>query len=633
VSLRIEAPDVRVFVGGVESPNVHCLNATLGAGAQTLPRALLEIQPPTRHTGRRRLLDMEFASFNQAEVEVMVGGQVVHWGKALAQAVNLDESGDVVRVVSRMDEHHFGRQLYRTFFYDPLTRETVGHALPTVFNPDWDGRTVGNMSTQRDKANKSSLFEHESIETLPAFSFHGSVPQYWTLPEAVYYLCFALNTAQKYVLNPTLAELKALLPASPAMLRNHECRVGEYLPALLDEILAPFGYGWTVTYLSRGRRKLRFFQRSASPPNDLHLQTPGATLNMKNSNLERMAMTADAANRSFNAVTVFGDHVQIESTFELVKGWEDDLDTTEHGDLTKNEEGWFDNPERRNVWRNWVLNEAGDYNKTRPEIKKAYDLSALAHPYPYLPRRRKFESAITLDSDKSPKGNAGGIYVEWWDNQFTEGADGVETQVGWRPIEDLGPESRQVRVLERECGIFFDGVEIPYEIVAQGANAKVRVTATIELDYRAEVQVTRWPASLLKDLKEEIFDCATKFKVRKRHFTSRWVGSGLETSEVDNTADMRVFANQLLDGWNLATIDGTFTLTGVEFDYLSVIGSTISGISGRGVGFNVSPRGGHWPTVVGAVIRFDQQCVDFTVDTFRESGEVGAAGRRREERV
>jgi predicted secreted Zn-dependent protease len=68
----------------------------------------------------------------------------------------------------------------------------------------------------------------------------------------------------------------------------------------------------------------------------------------------------------------------------------------------------------------------------------------------------------------------------------------------------------------------------------------------------------------------------------------------------------------------VAQINGTATLCGIDYSYKSIIGQTISGIDGRKVGFNISPNGKRYPTVVGARIRFDAQQLDIVLDTFNE---------------
>lgn len=614
MTLHKEAPEVRVYVAGTYQPDWHPVEVTLGSGGSMLPQAVLEVQPMARDPGRLQLLDVQLAAFDQPSIEIIKGTQVLHWGRVLARPASLDgEDGDRIRLISRMDPHHFGQPLNQTWFWDPATRAPVPHSLPTVFNPEWDGKIIGNANLNGHPAWGTLLFVHPaSVETAEGAVYQRTTPFEWGLPEAAHYLCWALNAGQRFVRNPTLAEARAVLPNDRGVLRNHLCPAGAYLPQQLDRLLDSFGYGWKVEF-SRGSRKIHFFARGQGPPRMLRLQEPGSALDMTQSNVESNQLKADVADRAFNIVRVYGEYKLHEFTAELVKGWDPAYDNASDGDLQKHSNAWALIQEKENVWRKWVLNEAGDYNGLRPGITRPFDFRAIFAPDSFLRRRRKLEPCLTQQWDNTPMGHAGGVYIEWWD----AGGEGEPGQ--WVPIDTLSAEGRQVRILQRECGIYFDGLLPPAEIRDQASRAKVRITASVYSDTRSEVRIVRHPASLLSDFKEESVDVGSRFKIRKRHRSSRFVGTSRTVDETDDTPFMRNFASRLIDNWNLATLDGTVTLTGVDYIYRGMIGTTISGINGRNVDFNVAPPGlpVRYPTVVGARINFEQQTTEITLDTFR----------------
>jgi hypothetical protein len=345
------------------------------------------------------------------------------------------------------------------------------------------------------------------------------------------------------------------------------------------------------------------------------MQSSGSKLDMNRTNVESLSVTADVSSKAFNSVTVFGETIHYEVTVELVKAWPKALDNVSWSSLDKNEDGWLADPRLQDVWRKWVLNEAGDYNNLRAEIRRPHDFSAVFGPY--LQRRRVFEPCITLNPDGSPKGNAGGVYVEYYVPGHSDLA-GNPVDAQWLPIDRIAAESRQISILDKECGIHFGGQTIPVEIARHFAAAKVRVTATIQSDTRANVTVLP-PASLLKTLKPYHFDVGRKFVIRKRHTSSRFHGVVANTSARDDTAPMTAFAAQLLDAWNTASIAGNATLTGVDFNYSRIIGQTLSGIDGRDVDFNVAPVGQLYPTVISCEIDIIGQQTDLTLDTFRDA--------------
>lgn len=596
-----------IYINGRLTPSAHCISCSFGAGRQGLPQAVIEVQPRGRQAGRRGFFNIAMARFRQATVEVRINGQTVHIGKAFAQAGGISSQADTSQIISRMDEHLFGLPLYYSYYYDRASNRINPYSLPTVFNPEFDGGVWYNRSSRRDRSGAGTFLHPQAAETATSRRWNRSTAQEWTLPEAVYYLCWSLNPRQTYVRNPTAANLAAVLNGSTGVLRNYEAPIGAFLPEQLDRLLDPFGYGWTVDMHGGRNNAIRVFRKGAGRGLVLRHQGPGATLNTAATNLESCSVTADVSNRAFNEVAVVGDYEQYEVTVELVRAWAKKYDEWDYPSLSKNDESWAGNKDLERVWRDWVLNEAGDYNGVRPEIKKPHDFGGVFGFNRYIQRRRKFKPCLTQNEDGSPKGNAGGVYVEWWDKYSNS----------WKPIDELGVEGRQVKILERECGIRFDGVEIPLELYEQREYAKVRVTATVESDKRLEVRQTAFPASLLTDLKAEVFDVGTKYKYRKRHESSRFADSYPKVDEVDDTPEAQRFANQLLASWNAATIDGTATLTGIAYSTAGVIGQTIAGVDGRGVSFNAAPVGNRFPTIVGCKISVQDQATTYTLDTFR----------------
>ncbi len=610
MSLRKEAPNVRVFVNGRENGNWQCLDVSVGSGANALPQATLELQPEGRSSGRRSLSGIQLARFPQETIEVVIGDRVVHWGKVFAQPATMDgRTGDRIRCVSRMDQHLFGDALNLAYFYDPRTRNTAGYTLPTVFNPDVDGRAKPNMSRRRDPRRNYRLFIHDqSTETSEAAEYNGSpTASYWTLDEAVFYLCWVLNPNQTNVLNPALGVLRGVISNDTSLLRNHTCPIGALLPEQLDRLLEPYGYSWTVDFIARGRRQIRVFERGQGVAVPLPLQAFDEILDVNASKVEELSLNPDVSSRAFNSLVLLGDYERYELTVELKRAWPEEYDERDLMDLEKNAEGWQNNTTLPNVWRKWVLNEAGDYNGTREDIGETpFNFQSLAASA-WLTRRRRFEPCLTLNDDGSPQGGAGGVFVEWYDVTAGE----------WYPVDMLGPEGRQVRILEKECGIYFDGALPPLEIMLQASGAKVRVTATVASDRRMSVELNRAGRSLLADAKEEVVDVGSKYKFRLRMPSSRFSRTAYRSSDANDENNLRRLGNKLLNSWNRANLDGTVTLTGVEFDPRSLVGFTVSGIPGRRVDFNVSPEGRQYPTIVGMRLRIESQQTDITLDTFR----------------
>lgn len=620
MTVHATAPDVQVFLDGVLSPHVQVLDVQLGAGGAHLPQATLEFQKPGRQP-KPKLENVKLCQFPQPEVEIVIAGNVVHWGKVLAQPATLDgRAGDQVQWVSRMDEHHFGEPLHQAVFYEPFGKKPARYALPLIFNPEWDGKISENMSSHEDKQKKFRLLSHPgSLETQLARDYHGTNALAWNLVQAVFTLCWVLNPEEQHVKNPSRSELQQILSEDDGLVRNHECRRGGWLPEQLDELLAPLGYGWTIQYEGRGRRRIRVYSRAEGRKRQLKHQKPGARLDLGKTNLEGLRLVADVAGKACNAVRIVGAPIVVEGTFYLKPAWDPLLDELLPDQLTKNDDGWFDNPAYADVWRKWVLNEAGDYCGPPTNYDDPHDFSVLFfdpdkddpndEKPPALARRRQFEACLTLQPDGSPQGHAGGVFIEFFDNDQQE----------WVPLDRIGPEGRQVRILEKECGIYFDGLTIPTEIRAQASlgEVRVRVTASVETDERAEVlEKADADKSLLKEPKELTLDLGGSFKRRRRDITSRFEGLIEKTSEIDDTKRMKELAKRVLEASNVASLAGTVTITGIDFDVSQVIGTTLQGIDGRNVDFNVSPVGQRYPTVVGCHLNVANQQLELVLENY-----------------
>lgn len=637
--LSVTAPQVDVYINGKLEPDVHLLSATLSAGARNLANAQIILEPTLRKKGRSRLLNQFLVEFEQAEVEVVIDGNfrsVVHWGKILSKDARLDEAGDGMIYTSRIDDQHFGVPLTVSYYWHPKESRVVAHDLPTVLNPDYDGKSAKNMATRRAPgAMRYRLLLHpDSTQTTTATTYNAAgKPGYWTLPEAVFYLCATLNRAQTYIKNPTLAELNAILPKSESLIRNHECRLGAYLPEQLDNLLEPLGFSWTVDFLARGNRKIRVFRRGKGRDNPLYLQPPGSVVDLNLSNLEQCTFKADVADRAFNQVTVLGDYEQYESTFLLVPAWEKKYDNRDVNDFQKNAEGWATTPALERVWRDWVLNEAGDYIGFRKKIQQAYNFDAIFGKGKWIPRRRKFEPCLTLNHDGSPKGHSSGVYVEWFDKI----GDGQ-----WHPIDDLAPEGRSIRVLERECGIRFDGLEVPRQIRAMVNHLDlplIRVTAVVRSDTRLKRVQSAYNAqnsskpipdrdgnaeppqragTILRDLKEEIIDVASRFKYRQRSKVTPKSRFNVDQFKVDEADDRRSAddtGKQLLTAWNAATISGKATITGIDYNFRQAVGTIVTGIVGRDVSFDNAALDPLYPNIMSITIRPTDQVTELSLDT------------------
>ena len=610
-----QAPKTFVRFNGVLTPAAHPLSADLFTGGRRLDNATIEILAVGKQKAGSEFHNLDFKNFKQSEVEIStkIPGRpevVIHWGKVAGYSMRHDDKGEVFHIVSRQEQHHFGDPLKSIPVWSHGTVVTTHK--PLVFNEEIDGKIFYNRSPHI-LGGQSVFVDPESIRSALSQSYENTVDaEPWNIQTAAHFLCNWLNPNETYIKNPSFANL-GILPPDLRLLRNHKIKYGLFLPLALDELLEPYGYSWFV-FLSRGKRQIKVFKRGVGTVRTLLMQAPGSSVDMDKTNVEGVNLGFDVTSRAFNAVTVMGDYEAYEVTVELMPAWEAALDATDPADLQRDAEAWETDRSLSRVWRDWVLNEAGDYE--RYDFPRAFNLNSIFGKDAWYPHRRKFHPCITLGPDGAPIGQTGGIVVEWWN--WEENA--------WLPLDVIGAESRHVRILERECGIRFDGAVIPWELYDQGADhhasqwTRVRVTATIIADRRAVVSKAA-DSSLIADLKEFVLDAPSRFKLRTVHYTSQYAAQvfagTLKSTEVDDTGAMGALASELLDNWNQASIDGNVTLTGPGFNIQQTLGDPLGGVSGRNVRFSTNAAGSKFPTVVGLRLDFPQQTTTVTLDTYQ----------------
>jgi hypothetical protein len=271
------------------------------------------------------------------------------------------------------------------------------------------------------------------------------------------------------------------------------------------------------------------------------------------------------------------------------------------------------------VWRDWVLNEAGDYIGVREEYDEPHNFDALFGAGEWIARRRRFEPCLSLEEDGHPRGHTYGIYIEWRDL----GAEDKE----WKPIDTLSPEGREVIVFDRECGIRFNGEMPPYEL-RTAEKPEIRVTASVDSDTRV-TSLDEPHKSLLQGTKRLLLNVGGKFKYRKRSKDSKFAQEGFivsfspSTTEADDTSLIADASKSLLSRGNSASVAGTVKLFGLEHPTAQV-GAIATGIPGRKLGFRVDAGNdlvnARFPTVVGLRFNFQDQSLDLVLDTFRGRG-------------
>lgn len=501
--------------------------------------------------------------------------EVMFWGVIAGQGQRIDRSNEEVTLEARVDKHLFGEPLTSIPFWNPEDEEIVTCELPCVFNPEIDEIIEDNRSNKQSPADEGEYhpFVHpESMRGQPARTHQGQIISDWTVAEAVLMLCWHLNPDEDYIKNPTRDELLADFADIEdfGALKNVQLAYGKFLPELLDDLLRPWGYTWHLVHKlnddDERETSLKFIRRGHGPLVSLKLQRPGERIDATKTNVASLNVNYSIVELA-NKIVILGETVKREFTAELFKGWPVADDPT---DVYEYERGQPLANEKPFVGRKYVLNEAGDYIGTRPEITEPFDLEAYLEP-PTLVRRRKFLPCLSRHTgDEEAESN--GIRVDYW-HPDNEGADDADDPAdpGWRKVP--WPFS----VLQKECGILFEGPHPPEELTHE--DARVRVTATVAGDRRVKGEADRRDESPNGRDLTLVLEVRDKFHDRAVDSTSIFHGDD-NADERNDWTEAEDYAEKIRDVEDCATVGVSVTLDGADHPEFE-IGKLIEKVEGR----------------------------------------------------
>lgn len=547
---------------------------------------------------------------SQIEIEAIRGG-VKHVGIITQVIPTFSPQGEVYKFVSQTRPYLFGNPAGGVLMFNPnfppavvnwdgSLEQPVGKFKlvddPIVFNPEIDGKIFGNRhSVMRYGQPQIHVFiDPNAVQSEAGRKLHQGSAVAWTLSQAVHYLCWMLNPTQFVVRNPVLADLTRIFTDSVDLLRNVKIDDGDFLPDAIDSLINPLGYHWRFRK-ERGRRSFAFYRRGTGGRLVwLNHQRFGEIFDPVKTNVEAQGVAFDAG-RLANQIIGRGSKLQMEITAELCRGWDPKFDEYSRDDLKKTTftaDVLRDDPGIEFAWRRWVLNEGGDYIGTRPEITEEFSPGVKARLKNagflqwMIPKRREFKPTLTRKADGEPIGPTKGLEVEW-------SADG-ET---WNPAGKW-----QLDILEKECGIVINTNEIPEELFDAGTDAKVRITATIETDFRITAMAARDGGSPLVDPVTAILDLDSQFHWREVTTLSKYKSGSNPSNATDDRDALQGFVEALRARYDNVDVAGAVSLEGVDqHDYK--IGDRVAGIKGKNISFRSRLDGTTYPQI--AAITYD----------------------------
>ncbi|MCC7145150.1 MAG: hypothetical protein IT443_01755 [Phycisphaeraceae bacterium] len=223
---------------------------------------------------------------------------------------------------------------------------------------------------------------------------------------------------------------------------------------------------------------------------------------------------------------LLGSPWEVESTFELVPGWDPTLEDPQLPDYTFSRTNNSQFTRYANVYRLWALNEDGAFSAAPYQRGPAFDLGGFFASAWIRPQRLQFGSCLTLDD----AGRRMGPIVEYW----------TDPAFGWRTFPG------QVEMRADRAAVYLGDADLPGGFLAYArlGLAKLRITAS--LTSPQPQQITRWQGNpFLGTQRPQVLHLEKTFKFARVHAQSvhyEPVRSGqMAAAQSDSTVAMQTY--------------------------------------------------------------------------------------------
>jgi len=425
-------------------------------------------------------------------------------------------SGQIEAIETTMDEGHETVEILVRDYSATLDRITVHgrhvrqddgstlflRGLETTFNP-------------RGQANAAAERVHVEGKTYPAFGADIREATRWGVADAIGYLLGA------YVLPcdlhwPDIEQLGTLAEQRPlrdlnvtglSLLQALQrcCQTGG-LQFRFEPHPVPSGPGQAIV----------FYRNGCGRTVELDCQPAGAAPSLSRTNIASLH-----SERAFYPVTHRhigqGDFKTYEATFELVKAWDPALEDINYALFCPSTNPQF--YERKDVYRKWCLNEAGDYTAAPYNQGEPFNFSRIFESVEYIRSHRRFWPALSANQQGKSLGyvlevsyDAG---MHWW--TYVDAFDN----------------------LLDECGVWLssDQLDVDTWVAALKDGLKVRITASVVSDERLTSIAVDGPMTSTVPVVDHVITLPRQFRYRKVSPLSQFAQNDAQTLGSPDEAD------------------------------------------------------------------------------------------------
>jgi len=350
-----------------------------------------------------------------------------------------------------------------------------------VFNPDGE-------------PNASRMEYDIAGKQYRVFELNESKAVYWTYASSLTYLA-AEGLALSIYDDGSLVGLEKLTEGQ--VLRDLEV-TGLTSLAAMERLCERAGLGYCIAQVPVGDRDvkdvLQFYRRGEGRRTFLRHQRAGEKLDLAQTNVAQCRLQT---NRPAETICVIGRGAakRFEATFELVGGWDPSLEENNYDLYSPATNANFRTV--RDVFRKWVLNEAGDYTNEPFNRGAAYDFSSVFGNANYNAHRRRFFPCLSTNA----AGASLGYYLE-------VSYDGGQTWLEYDGAFDH---------LLNECGVYLNSSQmdmVMWYAIKKGL-LRFRITATVEADESLEAMVYDGPQHSVRPVRTYVVELGHEFQYRQ----------------------------------------------------------------------------------------------------------------------
>ncbi len=446
-----------------------------------------------------------------------VGSVPIFIGRIEKVESSLDADGPSIEVTAR----DFNCELERLTVFGQLVAKDDGSVM-FIGGPD----TTFNEASEPNASEQTVLHNGRSVRL---FANESSNSRLFSLAEVINYLLSVYVPAGALQFQP-LERLEALTEGQVF----YDLDVTGL--GLLDALQrccerAGIRFRFTLAMTETGpAQQIIFYKDGKGKTVELNCQKAGLALSISGTNVTELSSrkTQPVTNRYIGR----GDYKIFEATFELAKGWDASLEEINYDLYSPSTNPNF--IEVKDVYRRWILNEAGDYTKEPYNQGDAYDFSPVFGNSNYVKKHRRFWPALSCDK----QGKSMGYFLE------------VTYDDGEHWLQYLGAFENRLD----ECGIWLssDRLDVFTYVAAMKGVLRFRLTASVVSDERLSCEIADGPVNSVLPVVDRVFTLPRQFRYRKVTGKSNFANSQNDTlgeaDEADDNEALREYVRRQAAG-------------------------------------------------------------------------------------